>query len=136
MKTLMLKTADIEWTPGTDYFGPNAVRDGNNLASYKILSDRRAQGGGLTYLLKFSPPAGKLIKIVAVARSDEHIFPIQGDRSNKAGGALKFTGDYRLNPKGHPHSAFVAEESVSLVVYTGERDEVHEFAVIEPQPQN
>ena len=100
----------------------------------KILSDRRGDGGGIAYLVKFSPPAGKLIKLVAVARSDEHVYILAGGYCNKAGEQLRWPGDYGLNPNGHPHSAFIGEETVNLAVYTGEPDEVLECTVIDPEP--
>ena len=52
----------IEWTPGSAYKGP-------------VLSDRRQQGGGLGVLSKICPPPGKMVKTVAVARSEEPSFP-------------------------------------------------------------
>jgi len=70
-------------------------------------------------LVSSCPPPGKLIKIVAIARSDEHVFSLEGGRSTRAGGARRIRR-YSLNPKGQPHSAMIAEESVSLVVYTGD----------------
>ena len=51
----------------------------------KVLSDRRGEGGGIAWLVKFTPPQGKLIKIVATAMSDEHVFSLQGGRSTKSG---------------------------------------------------
>jgi hypothetical protein len=40
------------------------VFNGNDIVQLKILSDRRAEGGGIAWLAKFLPPPGKLIKIV------------------------------------------------------------------------
>jgi hypothetical protein len=54
-----------------------------------------------------------------------------GGSCNRSGEQLRFPGDYALNPKGHPHSAFIGRETVSLVVYAGEPDEIREFAVID-----
>jgi hypothetical protein len=104
----------------------------------KRLSDRRAEGGGVAYLLRARPPAGKLIKIVAVARSDEHVFNLGGGRANKAGKPVAAPGGYALNPEGQPHSAMIASETVSLVVYAGEPDEVKSVEVldVEPAPGN
>jgi hypothetical protein len=53
-----------------------------------VLSDRRAQGGGLAYLLKLTPPPGKLVKAIAVSRSDEHVYLLEGGYSNKAGALI------------------------------------------------
>jgi hypothetical protein len=85
-------------------------------------------------LLRASPPPGKLIKIVAVARSDEHVFNLAGGRANKAGKPVAAPGGYALNPEGQPHSAMIAEESVSLVVYRGQPDAVASVEVVEIAP--
>lgn len=77
------------------------------------------------------PPAGKLIKIVAVARSDEHVFNLSGGRANKAGKPVAAPGGYALNPKGQPHSAMIAAETTSLVIYAGEPDEVESVEVVD-----
>ena len=42
---------------------------------------------------------GKLIKIVAVALSDEHIFSLEGGRANKTGQPVRGAGGYGLNRK-------------------------------------
>jgi hypothetical protein len=52
---------------------------------HKILSDRRSELGGIAWLAKFSRPPVKLIKIVATARSDEHVFNLECGRATKAG---------------------------------------------------
>jgi len=49
-----------EWTPGIPFYGPAARCDGKDIVQLKVLSDRRAEGGGIAWLGKFSPPPGKL----------------------------------------------------------------------------
>src|SRR5580658_4098040 len=73
------------WTPGTPFFGPAAIHEGRDIVQLKVLSDRRVEGGGIAWLAKFTPPAGKLIKIVATALSDEHVFNLEGGRATKTG---------------------------------------------------
>ena len=126
-----------EWTPGTAFYGPTALHDGKEIVQLKILSDRRQQGGGIAWLAKFSPPPGKLIKIVATALSDEHVFNLEGGRTNKSGEPTRASGGYSLNPKGQPHSAFIGAETESLIVYTGEPDEIVSVEIVdlEPNPQ-
>ena len=121
----------IEWMPGTPFYGPAAVYDGKDVVQLKILSDRRPEGGGIAWLAKFSPPPGKLIKIVATALSDEHVFNLEGGRSTKSGQPARSSGGYTLNPKGQPHSALIATETVSLVIYTGEPDEIVSLEVVD-----
>jgi hypothetical protein len=97
----------------------------------KVLSDRRAEGGGIAWLAKFSPPPGKLIKIVATALSDEHVFNLEGGRATKSGAPARASGGYTLNPTGQPHSAMIAAETVSLIVYSGEPDRIVSMEVID-----
>jgi hypothetical protein len=120
-----------EWTPGTPFYGPAAAYQGKDIVQFKILSDRRPEGGGIAWLAKFSPPPGKLIKIVATALSDEHVFNLEGGRVTKAGRPARASGGYTLNPKGQPHSALIGNETVSLVIYRGEPDEITSMEVVD-----
>jgi len=122
------------WTPGVPFYGPAAVYQGEDIVQLKILSDRRAEGGGIAWLAKFTPPAGKLIKIVATALSDEHVFNLKGGRVTKAGQPARNFGGYTLNPEGQPHSAFIGRETVSLVIYRGEPDEIVSMEVVDARP--
>lgn len=81
--------------------------------------------------MRFTPPEGKTIKIVAVARSDEHVLAVDGGYGTKSGQQLRFPGDYTLNPKGQPHSAFISAETTNLIVYAGEPDEIKSIEVVE-----
>jgi hypothetical protein len=120
-----------EWTPGTPFYGAAAIYEGKDIVQLKVLSDRRQEGGGIAWLVKFSPPSGKLIKIVATALSDEHVFNLEGGRVTKGGQPARSAGGYTLNPKGQPHSAFIGAETVSLVIYRGEPDEIASMEVLE-----
>jgi hypothetical protein len=122
---------NTEWTPGTPFYGPAAIHDGTDIVQLKILSDRRSEGGGIAWLAKFSPPPGKLIKIVATALSDEHVFNLEGGRATKAGQPTRSSRGYTLNPKGQPHSALIGTETLSLVIYRGEPDAIVSMEVID-----
>ena len=63
----------MDWMSAVPFYGPAAVYDGKDVVQLKVLSDRRSDGGGIAWLVRFSPPPGKLIKIVATALSDEHV---------------------------------------------------------------
>ncbi len=129
---------DIEttaWEPGTTFYGASAIYEGKPIIELKILSDRRAAGGGIAWLARFSPPPGKLIKIVATALSDEHVFNLEGGRATKSGQPARRSGGYTLNPGGQPHSAFIAAETVSLIVYRGEPDAIHALEVLDAEPE-
>jgi hypothetical protein len=128
---------DIEnapWTSAVPFYGPAAVHEGKDIVQLKVLSDRRADGGGIAWLAKFSPPPGKLIKIVATALSDEHVFNLAGGRATKSGQPARSSGGYTLNPVGQPHSAFIGSETVSLVIYRGEPDEIVSMDVVDAEP--
>ena len=128
---------DIEntpWTPGTPFYGASAIYAGKDIVQLKVLSDRRSEGGGIAWLAKFSPPPGKLIKIVATALSDEHVFNLEGGRVTKSGRPARSSGGYSLNPKGQPHSALIGSETVSLVIYRGEPDEIVSMEVVDLEP--
>jgi hypothetical protein len=126
--------ATMEWTSAVPFYGPAVIHEGKEVVQLKVLSDRRGQGGGIAWLVKFSPPPGKLIKIVATALSDEHVFSLEGGRSTKSGKPAQNSGGYSLNPKGQPHSAMIAEESVSLIVYAGEPDEINSLEIVPVSP--
>ena len=131
MASMHVDYTTMEWTSAVPFYGPAAVYDGKDVVQLKVLSDRRGEGGGIAWLVRFSPPAGKLIKIVATALSDEHIFSLQGGRSTKSGQRAQGAGGYGLNPKGQPHSAMIAGETVALVIYAGEPDEIKSMEVVD-----
>ena len=134
MASIHIDITAAEWTSGVPFYGPDCVHDGKDLVQLKVLSDRRREGGGIAWIARFLPPPGKLIKIVAVALSDEHIFNLEGGRGTKSGQPAKGSGDYGLNTKGQPHSAMIATETMSLIIYTGEPDEVRSMEVIDISP--
>jgi hypothetical protein len=129
-----IDVSQIEWAAGSPLYGPASIHEGHETVLLKVLSDRRREDGGIAYLLRFVPPSGKVIKIVAVARSDEHIFGLEGGRGTKSGEQLRFPGTYGLNPKGKRHSAFIGTETIGLVVYTGEPDGILSFEILEREP--
>ncbi len=131
MDSISVNTEEMEWMPGTPFYGPGAVFEGKAVVHLKILSDRRSAGGGIAWLVRITPPPGKVIRIIAVALSDEHIFGLQGGRGTKAGEPLRAGGNYGLNPKGRPHSAFIGTETVALVIYNGEPDEIRSMEVLD-----
>ncbi len=134
MASTHIDIATADWTSGVPFYGPAAVYEETEIVQLKVLSDRRREGGGIAWMVKFLPPPGKLIKIVAVALSDEHIFNLEGGRGTKTGQPARHTGGYGLNPKGQPHSAMIATETVSLIVYTGEPDEIRSIEVVDVSP--
>jgi hypothetical protein len=131
MASIHIDTDSLDWTSAVPFYGPNAIHDGQEIIQLKVLSDRRHEGGGIAWLVRFQPPPGKLIKIVAVALSDEHVCNLEGGRSTKSGQPAKRSGGYGLNTTGQPHSAMIAAETMSFIVYTGEPDEIRSLEVVD-----
>lgn len=131
MASIHVDIAETEWTSGLPFYGPGSVHDGKDLVQLKVLCDRRQEGGGISWIARFLPPPGKLIKIVAMALSDEHIFGLEGGRTNKSGQPVRGGGGYGLNTKGQPHSAMIATETMALIIYTGEPDEIRSIEVVD-----
>jgi hypothetical protein len=130
MASARIDYTTMDWSSDVPFYGPAAVYDGKDIVQLKLLSDRRKEGGGIAWLVKMTPLPGKLIKIVAVALSDEHVFSLQGGHSTKSGERTQGSGGYGLNPKGQPHSAMIAEEMMALVIYAGEPDEIRSMEVL------
>jgi hypothetical protein len=131
MASMHVNHTEMEWSSAVPFYGPAAAYRGKDVVQLKVLSDRRKDGGGIAWLVRFTPPQGKLIKIVATALSDEHIFSLQGGRSTKSGQPAQGSGGYGLNPKGQPHSAMIAEETMALVIYAGEPDRIDSMEVVD-----
>ena len=134
MASMHVDYTAMEWTSAVPFYGPAAVHDGKEVVQLKVLSELRSEGGGIDWLVKFTPQPGKLIKIVATALSDEHIFSLQGGRSTKSGQRAQGAGGYGLNPKGQPHSAMIAAETMALVIYAGEPDEIKSMEIVDIVP--
>ena len=134
MASMHVDYTAMDWTCAVPFYGPAAVHDGKDIVQLKVLSDRRSEGGGIAWLVRFLPPPGKLIKIVATALSDEHVFSLQGGRTTKSGQRAQGSGGYGLNPKGQPHSAMISTETVALVIYAGEPDEIKSMEIVDIAP--
>ena len=103
--------------------------EGQDVIFLKILSDQRAEGGGVAEISMFSPPPGERIRMKAVAESDEQVYILEGGYDDGTGKQIRFPGDYLLHPKGHPHSVILSRKTIALVIYSGEPDRVTEFRV-------
>jgi hypothetical protein len=134
MVSLHVDVETLEWVPGSAKYGPVAIHEGKEIIQSKVLSDRRRDGGNLALLSRVSPPPGKLVKIVSVARSDEHVFNLEGGRGTKSGQPVRASGGCTLNSEGQVHSALIATETLSLVVYRGEPDENISLEVLDAAP--
>jgi hypothetical protein len=119
MVSIRLDPDQMEWGPATEFYGPGAVHQGRDIVQLKILSDRRREGGGIAWLVRYTPPEGELIKIVATAGSDEHVFNLVGARVTKSGAPVRAADRYKLNTGGQPHSALIGTETINLIIYRG-----------------
>ena len=127
MRAILQKTNEMPWVPASSLFGDKVLVEGKDVIFLKILTDRRKEGGGIAEISKFSPPAGKRIRMQAVAESDEHVYILEGGHEDGSGRQIYFPGDYRLHPKGLPHAAILSRETIALIIYAGEPDRVTEF---------
>ncbi len=130
---ISIRTPEASWTLASSIYGESVMYNGKDIVFVKQLTNRLEKGKGVSYLIKFIPPEGKMIRTVAVARSDEHVYILEGGHCYRNGEQRLFPGDYVLNPEGHPHAALVNIETVALVICTGATDEVKEISVIEPK---
>ena len=130
---IFIRTPDMDWTPASSIYGESVLYNGKEIIFFKQLTNRLEKGKGVAYLVKFLPPEGKMIRTVAVARSDEHVYILEGGHCFRNGEWKFFSGDYVLNPEGHPHAALVNIETTALVICTGKTDEIKEITVIEPK---
>jgi hypothetical protein len=131
LSSVHIDIENVEWTSAVPFYGPGAMYHGQEIVQLKVLCDRRHEGSGITWIVKFTPPAGKLIKIIAVALSDEHVFILEGGRTTKSGRPSKTSSGYSLNPKGQTHSAMIATEMTALIIYVGEPDDVKTIEVVD-----
>jgi hypothetical protein len=134
MVSIHVDLEKLEWRLGSAKYGPVAIHDGKEIIQSAILSDRRQEGGGLALLSKVSPPPGKVVKIVSVARSDEHVFHLEGGRGTKSGHPARGCRGYTLNSEGQVHAALIGTETLSLVIYRGEPDDNLSFEVVDATP--
>jgi len=95
-------------------FGQRVFDKDGTLVKNKVLSDRRSEGAGVAYLVRFIPLEGKLLKVIATAQSDEHVYLLEGAYCNRAGEPIAAPGAHSINAGGRRHSAFVASKQLRL----------------------
>src|SRR5437868_5437360 len=93
---ISIDTSGIEWQPASDVFAGYRLEnhagaqgdadDGDDTAAgiFVRVLRRPADGGDCWHcLLRFRPPAGRAIRITAVAESDEEVFIVDTDRAGQ-----------------------------------------------------
>ncbi len=106
MASTRIDYTTMEWSSGRPFYGPAAVYDGKDIVQLKVLSDRRKEGGGIAWLVKMTPPPGKLIKIVAVALVRRAIFSLQGrpqHQERRAGAGMRAAWPQSQGPAAQRH---------------------------------
>ncbi len=56
MTSMRVDFDTMDWASAVSFYGPNAVYQGRDIVQLKVLSDRRGEGGGIAWLVRFSPP--------------------------------------------------------------------------------
>jgi hypothetical protein len=56
--SLRVAIDQVPWLPASEMFDEAAVYQGKPIIEAKTLTDRRSEGGGISYLLRFCPPEG------------------------------------------------------------------------------
>lgn len=120
-------TPTLDWQPAQEVF-PGYVIEGagsEHGAFVKVLRRPEDGGGCWHVILKFSPPAGKAIRIVATAASDEEVFVLQDASGHDR------EGSYSCNPAGLRHGQTATADLVALVHYHGDPDDIIRAELVE-----
>jgi hypothetical protein len=134
MTSIRVDPSEMEWGSAGAFYGPGAVHEGRDIVH---MSDRRGEGGGIAYLGAIHPAARKIDQ----DRRDGHVRQARVHARRRArdkiGPAGKRQGRLQAQHRGPAHSAMIAEESTSLIAYTGEPDAVHspELVDLDPAPR-
>jgi hypothetical protein len=84
MPSIRTEPDSVAWTPWTEVFGDGAFYEGRPIIEAKTLSDRRNEGGGIAYMLRFRPPEGKLIRLSrSRARTSTSSFSAAGGQPSR-----------------------------------------------------
>jgi|SRR5262245_35283752 len=122
-KRISIDTNEMTWQRASEVF-PGYVLDTDDPEAGIFVKPLRGpdDGGGCWHcLLRFRPPAGRAIKVTAVARSDEEVFILNSGRA----------GQYGCNPMGLRHGQTVTEDTTILVHYHAAPDEVLRAEVVD-----
>ena len=74
---ISIRTPETEWIPASSIYGESVLYEDKEIVFVKQLTNRLEKGKGVAYLIKFIPPEGKIIRTIAVARSDEHVYILE-----------------------------------------------------------
>jgi hypothetical protein len=54
MASIRVDPSEMEWGSAVAFYGPGAVHEGRDIVQMKVLSDRRGEGGGIAWLVRYS----------------------------------------------------------------------------------
>jgi hypothetical protein len=128
-KRTQIDTGTIDWVPAGEILADYHVDTGSPDTGVFLKVLRRPEDGGgcWHWLIRFTPPAGRGIRITAVAESDEEIFFLRDESPESR------TGVYACNEAGLRHGITVTGETVALVHYHGAPDRILRAEVVELQ---
>jgi len=116
---------ELEWRPASEIEVFSAYRLDSDEADtgifVKVLRQPDDGGGCWHCLFRFRPPPRRAIRVTAIARSDEEVFILTGERA----------GHYGCNPSGLRHGQTLTEDTTVLVHYHGQPDDVLGAEVID-----
>ena len=110
---------------------PPIPRAASTVAGCKVLRRPEGEDTHWTFLLKLVPPAGKKVRFVAIAGSNEEGYLLSGSAIDAQGRRTLQAGSYLFHSAGAPHAGFLDEEHLVLVHYDGDPDIVQEFEVVD-----
>jgi hypothetical protein len=132
-KHVRVAVDDLPWEPWDLYFkgAPPNPESGEYGGWCKVLRRPEGEDTHWTFLLKLVPPAGKKIRFVAIAGSNEEGYLLSGSAIDAQGRRTLQAGSYLFHSAGAPHAGFLDEEHLVLVHYDGDPDIVQEFEVVD-----
>ena len=111
--SIQVDGAQMEWGPATQFYGPTAVYQGRDIVQLKVLSDRRREGGGIAWLVRYTPPEDKLSRSSRPPCPTSTSLIFAGGRVTESGAPVRAAGGYKLNFEGQSHSALIGAVTIN-----------------------
>ena len=121
MQSISVDTETMDWMPGTPFYGPGAIFEGREVVHLKVLSDRRDEGGGIAWLVRFTPPQGKAVTGGEVLNkaSDVGMDELQAKLAPALDPVLQFAFKDLASKLDGIRSTAAAQKAVTMEVYLG-----------------
>jgi len=59
MRSIHVDIDEVAWESAVPFYGPGAVHEGKDVVQLKILCDRRSEGAGITWIVRFAPSSSR-----------------------------------------------------------------------------